>query len=122
MALVEIRGLTKRFRKGDETITPLDNVDLDIDAGEFVVLMGPSGTGKSTLLKSVLMLVTPAAGSVRIFGEAHDSARARAQLAYLPQRFSPPGHLSGLPDNASRPGPVPETSGDGFFYALNHQT
>ncbi|MGH7126967.1 MAG: ATP-binding cassette domain-containing protein, partial [Planctomycetaceae bacterium] len=50
MALVEIRNLTKRFRKGDETITPLDGVDLDMDEREFVTLMGPSGTGKSTLL------------------------------------------------------------------------
>ena len=53
MNIVELRGVTKRFRKGDETIIPLDNVDLDIQEGEFVSLMGPSGTGKSTLLNVV---------------------------------------------------------------------
>src|SRR5690606_19954503 len=53
MALVEIRNLTKRFRKGGEAITPLDAVDLDVEQGEFVVMMGPSGTGKSTLLNLV---------------------------------------------------------------------
>jgi len=53
MNIVELRGVTKSFRKGDETITPLDNIDLDIQEGEFVSLMGPSGTGKSTLLNVV---------------------------------------------------------------------
>lgn len=53
MALVEIRNLTKQFRKGDEVITPLREVDLDIEDGDFVSLMGPSGTGKSTLLNLI---------------------------------------------------------------------
>lgn len=53
MALVEVRGVTKSFRKGDEVITPLDAVDLDIDQGDFLSLMGPSGSGKSTLLNLV---------------------------------------------------------------------
>jgi putative ABC transport system ATP-binding protein len=47
MALVEIRGLTKRFHKGDEVITPLDNVDLDIEQGDFVALMGPVGPARA---------------------------------------------------------------------------
>ena len=40
MALVEIRRLTKQFRKGDEVITPLSEVNLEIDQGDFVSLMG----------------------------------------------------------------------------------
>ena len=52
MALVEIRNVTKRYHKGGETITPLDDVSLDVEEGEFVSLMGASGTGKSTLLES----------------------------------------------------------------------
>ena len=53
MSLVELRNVSKSFTKGDETITPVDDVDLDIEAGEFVSLMGPSGTGKSTLLNLI---------------------------------------------------------------------
>jgi len=68
MALVELRGVCKSFRKGDETITPLDRVDLDIQAGEFVSLMGPSGTGKSTLLNLVSGIDRPDAGAIIVDG------------------------------------------------------
>ena len=68
MALVEIRSLTKSFRKGDETIVPLDDVSLDVEQGEFVALMGPSGTGKSTLLNLVAGIDRPDAGSIRVRG------------------------------------------------------
>lgn len=68
MALVEIRNLTKRFRKGEETITPLDAVDLDIEQGEFVVMMGPSGTGKSTLLNLVAGIDRADAGAITVAG------------------------------------------------------
>ena len=68
MALVEIRNLTKRFRKGEETITPLDAVDLDIEQGEFVVMMGPSGTGKSTLLNLIAGIDRADSGAITIAG------------------------------------------------------
>ncbi len=68
MALVEIRNLTKRFRKGDETITPLDAVNLDIEQGEFVVMMGPSGTGKSTLLNLIAGIDRADAGTITVAG------------------------------------------------------
>ncbi len=68
MALVELRGVCKSFRKGDETITPLDMVDLDIEAGEFVSLMGSSGTGKSTLLNLVSGIDRPDSGTIRVAG------------------------------------------------------
>ncbi|MEP5992876.1 ABC transporter ATP-binding protein [Rhodopirellula bahusiensis] len=68
MALVELRGVCKSFRKGDETITPLDEVDLDTEAGDFVSLMGPSGTGKSTLLNLVSGIDRPDAGTIRVAG------------------------------------------------------
>ena len=68
MALVELRQVSKSFRKGDESITPLDHVDLDIQAGEFVSLMGPSGTGKSTLLNLVAGIDQPDAGTVTVDG------------------------------------------------------
>lgn len=68
MALLELRGVSKSFRKGDETITPLDNIDLDIETGEFVSLMGPSGTGKSTLLNLVSGIDRPDSGTIIVAG------------------------------------------------------
>lgn len=68
MALIELRGVSKSFRKGDETITPLDDIDMDIEAGEFVSLMGPSGTGKSTLLNLVSGIDRPDSGTITVDG------------------------------------------------------
>ena len=80
MIIVELRGVTKSFRKGDETITPLDNVDMDIQEGEFVSLMGPSGTGKSTLLNIVSGIDRVDAGTIRINGQQIDGL-SRGKLA-----------------------------------------
>lgn len=68
MPLVEIRNLSKSFRKGDEVITPLENVDLDVEAGDFISMMGPSGTGKSTLLNLVSGIDRPDSGSITVDG------------------------------------------------------
>ncbi len=80
MALVEIRGITKQFRKGEETITPLDNVDLDIDQGSFLALMGPSGAGKSTLLNLVAGIDRPTVGRITVAG-VEIPRLSRSQLA-----------------------------------------
>lgn len=80
MALVEIRNLTKQFKKGDEVITPLDDVSLDIEEGDFVSLMGPSGTGKSTLLNMVAGIDRPNAGTIAV-GGTEITAMSRSQLA-----------------------------------------
>jgi putative ABC transport system ATP-binding protein len=68
MALVELRNITKRYHKGGETITPLDDVSLDIAEGEFVSLMGQSGTGKSTLLNLVASIDAPDSGTITVGG------------------------------------------------------
>ena len=71
-ALVEVRGVTKTYRRGGETIEVLHGVDLDIPRGDFVALMGPSGSGKTTLLNLIGGLDTPTAGSIAVDGERLD--------------------------------------------------
>jgi putative ABC transport system ATP-binding protein len=68
MPLVEIRNLSKVFRKGDETISPLNEANLDIEQGEFLSLMGASGSGKSTLLNAIAGIDRPTSGQIFVNG------------------------------------------------------
>ncbi|MBC7505350.1 MAG: ATP-binding cassette domain-containing protein, partial [Sandarakinorhabdus sp.] len=74
--VIRVRGLRNAF--GDDVVH--DGLDLDVRAGEIIGIVGGSGTGKSVLMRSIIGLQRPAAGSVEIFGEdtAHlDGATAR---------------------------------------------
>jgi putative ABC transport system ATP-binding protein len=68
MTLIQCRGLARTYRRGSEEITPLDDLDLDIEAGQFVALMGPSGSGKTTLLNLLAGIDRPTRGSLVIDG------------------------------------------------------
>ncbi|MCB1188136.1 ABC transporter ATP-binding protein [bacterium] len=100
-AVVELRGVTRRFRSGGGFITPLENVDLTINEGEFVVLMGPSGTGKSTMLNLVAGIDKPDSGRIIVAGEditgySEDAlARWRTRaIGYIFQQFNLLGVLT----------------------------
>jgi ABC-2 type transport system ATP-binding protein len=71
------------------------DVSFAIRQHEIFGLMGRSGAGKSSLLKSVVMPDALHDGTIRVFGESRHAAGSRSRLAYLPQRFQPPGHLRG---------------------------
>jgi putative ABC transport system ATP-binding protein len=71
-ALVQIRGVTKIYRRGSEKIEVLHGIDLDIPRGDFVALMGPSGSGKTTLLNLIGGLDTPTAGTLMVDGKRID--------------------------------------------------
>lgn len=61
--------MSKVYKVGDEEFKALDNIDLSINKGEFVVVLGPSGAGKSTLLNLIGGMDTPTSGSIKIDGE-----------------------------------------------------
>ena len=68
------------YHKGGETITPLDDVSLDVEEGEFVSLMGASGTGKSTLLNLIASIDRPDSGTITVDG-TDITKLSRTQLA-----------------------------------------
>lgn len=84
--LVDVRQVTKTFRRGSEEIKVLDRLDLTIQQGEFVALMGPSGSGKSTLLNLIGGLDRPTSGSVTI-GQDQIERLSDRQLATWRARY-----------------------------------
>ncbi len=85
IAAVRLTGCRRSFRtpKGGSYVA-LEAVDLEVRAGEFVALVGPTGCGKSTLLNLVAGLLSPDSGRVEVFGEPLDGLNRRA--AYLFQQ------------------------------------
>ena len=66
--IIGLRGIRREFNLGDETITALQEINLDIFKNEYVALMGPSGSGKSTLMNILGCLDTPTAGQYFLDG------------------------------------------------------
>ncbi|MFO0840934.1 MAG: ABC transporter ATP-binding protein [Gemmataceae bacterium] len=81
MALVEVRNVTKTFRKGEHEISPLKGVNFEVEKGDFVSLMGASGSGKSTLLNLIAGIDRPTAGEVVVSGQ-DITKLSRTKLAY----------------------------------------
>lgn len=78
--LIQCRRLTKSYKKGDNTITPLQDLDLDVPTGDFLALMGPSGSGKTTLLNLIAGIDRPSGGQL-IIGGVDIAALSRGRLA-----------------------------------------
>lgn len=64
--VISIAKMTKIFRMGDQTLRALDDVNIDIHAGEFVAIVGPSGSGKSTLMNMIGLLDRPDEGDYKL--------------------------------------------------------
>ncbi|MDR5700863.1 anchored repeat-type ABC transporter ATP-binding subunit [Agromyces aerolatus] len=80
MIALDVSGLSVQL--GGRRV--LRNVELAVRTGEFVGLIGPNGAGKTTLLRTILGMIRPERGSVRVDG--HPPARARSAIGYVPQR------------------------------------
>ena len=93
--LIQIRDLHRVYQVGEDQVRALNGVDLDIDANEYVAIMGPSGSGKSTLMNILGCLDTPSHGSYMLKGkeiaERTDDELARirnAEIGFVFQTFN----------------------------------
>jgi ABC-2 type transport system ATP-binding protein len=90
-AAIRFHAVHKHYAR----LNVLQGIDLEIPAGEFCGLVGVNGAGKTTLIKGLLDLCAIDGGRIEIFGTTHRQTAARAQLAYLPERFLPPHYTTG---------------------------
>jgi len=100
MAGVRLADLTKHYRRGSETIRALEGVTLDIEPGEFVAVVGRSGSGKTTMLDLLGLLLKPTAGSL-VIDDVETTRLSDRELAHLRARkvgfvFQEYNLLSGL--------------------------
>lgn len=95
MNLLVGRDLTRRF--GD--VTAVDGVDIQVDEGEIVGLVGSNGSGKTTLIRLLLGLLGPTSGTVLLFGDV-PRRESRAQVGYVPQLGGTYGDLT-VAENAA---------------------
>ena len=67
--LIELKGINKTYRNGDQELRVLKDIDLEVEKGEFVAIMGPSGSGKSTLMNVIGLLDRPTSGDYFLEGQ-----------------------------------------------------
>ncbi|HEV2952477.1 MAG TPA: ABC transporter ATP-binding protein [Candidatus Dormibacteraeota bacterium] len=109
MPSIEVRNLHKSFGKGDRLVKAVDGISLDIEAGEFVAVVGRSGSGKTTTLDCLGLLLTPSEGKITIGGvdtsTLSDSKRAQfrgEEIGFIFQGFNLLPSLSAI-DNVLLP-------------------
>ena len=109
MSVIELKDITKVYKMGDSEVRALNGVTLKIEPGEFVAIMGASGSGKSTMLQILGLLDIPSSGSYKLFGKEvstlkeDELASIRSQtLGFIFQMFNLLARTSAV-ENVSLP-------------------
>ena len=82
MAYITLENVVKRYRMGEVTITAVDNITFDINKGEFVIIVGPSGAGKTTVLNILGGMDACDGGTISVDGELVSGYNARRLTTY----------------------------------------
>ena len=80
---IAVRGLSHAYENGSDRLTALSDVSLDVAEGSLVSIIGPSGGGKTTLLKAIGGLLTPSAGEILVAGHPASDARGRRLIGFV---------------------------------------
>lgn len=89
MSLLECRDLVKQYGQ----LAAVEHVNLNLEAGQIVGLLGPNGSGKTTMIKMINGLLQPTSGTIRIAGE-QPGVETKRRVAYLPDREFLPGYMT----------------------------
>ena len=85
--MLSLKNISKHYKAGNLKTSILNNIDLDVDAGEFVSIMGPSGSGKSTLLNIIGMLDEPSEGYQYFLNEPIHQLKEKQRQALYKQNI-----------------------------------
>lgn len=88
---LNIEQLNQRY----ENHAVLTDINLSVNKGEYIGLVGVNGAGKTTLIKSILDFISINTGYIEIFGQSHRETSSRQSLSFLPEKFLPPYYLTG---------------------------
>jgi Cu-processing system ATP-binding protein len=91
MSALIIKNISKQYGQ----VKSVDDVSLNIEAGQIIALLGHNGAGKTTLIKMILGLSKTSSGSIEIFGAKPGSKKARLSISYLPENVAFHGSLTG---------------------------
>ena len=80
---ISVRGLTQVFHTRQGPLTALDTLDLEVEEGAFISIIGPSGGGKTTLLKAIGGLLEPTSGTILVNGSPPVEARRRKDIGFV---------------------------------------
>src|SRR5574344_287069 len=80
--MITLKGINKIYRTDEIETVALENVNLEVEKGEFLSIMGPSGCGKSTLLNIIGLLDTPTSGTLTIEGQTFEKMKDRELAAF----------------------------------------
>ncbi len=108
-SLIQIEGVTKRYKLGDQIVYALNGVDINIEQSEYTALMGPSGSGKSTLMNIIGCLDSPTSGSyflnqkeVSKMSDSALSAVRNTEIGFVFQTFNLLNRLNAI-ENVALP-------------------
>ena len=87
MAMIKLTGINKIYRTNEIETLALENVNLDVEKGEFVSIMGPSGCGKSTLLNIMGLLDAPSSGKIEINGTSVENMKDKELAAFRKKKL-----------------------------------
>ena len=103
MNIIELKEITKTYKRGEEDLHILRNISLSVAEGDFVAIIGPSGSGKSTLMNTIGLLDVPTSGSYTLDGVVtenmsdNDLAELRNQkIGFIFQQFNLLPRLSAM--------------------------